>query len=406
MQETDKQISCALLLVGTELVSGQTLDTNSAYLSLLLEENGIAVTEHLKVSDDHKKIVAALKFLLQQCATVIVVGGLGPTQDDITKEAVAEVTQRSMQKNERLSASLATFSPFSKVNEKMVALPSPVDHLFISNVGTAPAFSIEFKGKEVICLPGVPMEMKILFAEDVLPHLLKNTTLKTQCVRKLFFPCTQESKVEEVLLSVINDEVSYGIYPSFGYVILLLKAPQELMFLEIENHLKAHFAAIRLSKNMGIPATVVKQLDGQGVTLAVAESCTGGLLAKEISGVPGASNVFKGGVVAYCNAAKEEVLGIDPNVLSLHGAVSEAVAKEMAECVKKKFHADIGVGITGIAGPAGGSTEKPVGTVFIAIAYEETTVYQVPAQRLESREAVQAMSANWALGELCKLISS
>lgn len=369
-----------IVTIGHEVLSGRTVDTNFAFLARALEAVSVQVVWHATVGDAAEPIGAALRAALGRADAVIMTGGLGPTPDDMTRKAVATVLGRPLQLDEptlerirERSKRLGRRLPASV--ESMALLPMGAV-AWPNRLGAAPGLLIEHHGKPVILLPGVPAELEALAEDHVVPFLRERTgrhvetfTLRTAGV--------YESVLQERIGALAAEwpGASLAYLPSYFGVDLRVTASgtdrDQVMAVagRAYDDLKRRVGAVVYGEGaQTMEQAVGEALAALGWTLAVAESCTGGLLAKRVTDVPGASKWFERGVVTYSNVSKIEMLGVSAADLEAHGAVSAPVAEQMAEGARRRSGAEVGVAITGIAGPEGGSEEKPVGTVFVAIA--------------------------------------
>lgn len=375
-----------LLTVGDEILLGQIVNSNAAWLGERLAAVGVDIRRSETVGDDEAAIALALERAYADGATVVVVtGGLGPTHDDVTKAAVARVFGREMAFDDGLLASIEaryaargrTMSPagrvMAEVPERFDVLPNPK--------GTAPGLwgerEADGRTQIVVVMPGVPYEMEAIAEGSVLPRLRERQD-GVVLSRTLLTVGKGESDLAGRLgdyAGTFVDGLTLAFLPGLGAVRLRVTArgpDTEAARAALDR------ATDGLRDTLGdlvfgegattLEAVVNDRLAARGLTLAVAESCTGGALAARIASVPGASRVLRGGIVAYCNSVKTAMLGVDPSVLDAAGAVSEAVARQMAEGARDRLGADLGVATTGIAGPTGGTPEKPVGTVWLAVA--------------------------------------
>lgn len=370
-----------VLIIGTELVDGTRSDTNAARIAAALRGLGIAVSRVTVVPDDPADVEAALREAADRAGLVITTGGLGPTSDDRTKQVAARVFGTKLVLDESVLAAVrrrfeerGLTMPELNVSQAMV----PEGARVIPNrVGTAPGFAIERGETTVFLLPGVPAEMKAMLREYVAPFLEGRGHRRLEAERILRTTGVPESeiaeRVEEVARRIARTEIAF--LPSLLGVEVRVVGRGET---PAEAHRTADRAADKLADLIGdavyardrqdIEEVVGYLLTMQRKTLAVAESCTGGGLGRRITAVPGSSDYFAGGVIAYSNDLKKRVLGVRAGTLRTHGAVSEGTAIEMADGVVKRCRSDIGLSITGVAGPGGGTDEKPVGLVWIGLA--------------------------------------
>lgn len=374
-----------LVTVGTELVLGLTVDTNAAELGRALAAAGAEVVRHVSVPDRADAIRAAVAEGLERTGFVIVTGGLGPTRDDITKREVAALLDRRLTLDATVLSSLE--ARFRRLGRAMPALNRtqaevPEGATVLPNPrGTAPGLWVEDRGRVVVMLPGVPAEMRGLLMDEVLPRLrgreTSPTVVRSRSVRTTGVP---ESALAERLTGMEERvaPLTLAYLPSVAGVDLRLTA-WAMRAEEAEARLNEAAGALRSAAgpdwygddDADLAAVVLDRLRGQRARLAVAESCTGGLLADRLTAVPGASDVFAGGVVAYDNRIKTALLDVPAEILATDGAVSDAAVRAMAAGARRRLAAGAAMAVTGIAGPSGGSAEKPVGTVWLAASCGE-----------------------------------
>ncbi len=404
-----------IVAIGTELVSGQSLDTNSQWLSQALGSLGIPVHFHTALGDDLAENVEALRIAIGRADLVITSGGLGPTQDDLTREALAAVAGVPLVEDaDSLAAIAAMFArrnrPMAERN-RVQALRPEASEALPNSCGTAPGIWMNVGKANVACLPGVPVEMRRMFEEQVAPRLRGHGAGDRVIVhRKINLFGRGESDIEAKAL----DLTARGRTPEVGITVseatISFRIVGEGATTDDARALIEPTAAA-IYERFGpmivgegpedVVDALARELGRTGTTLAVAESCTGGMIAQQITAIAGVSSFFLGGVVSYANAAKVELLGVPAGLIEAHGAVSAEVAEAMARGVRERFHADIGLSVTGIAGPSGGSPEKPVGLVYLGLATRES----VESRRLDigadqPREVIRARAAknamNWA----------
>ncbi len=375
-----------IISVGTELLLGQIIDTNAAYLSRELAGLGIGLYRRSTVGDNPQRLRQAIEEALDRSELVITSGGLGPTDDDLTKEMVAQVLGLPLVLHQPSLDSIRNY--FARMGRKMTennykqALIPKGGKVLPNPKGTAPGIAVNAKEKLVVCLPGPPRELKPMFCNYVLP-LLQEESKGIILSRVLRICGLGESMVAEELSDLLARQTNPTIAPlaSEGEVKLRLttrtNSVEEAVRLldEMEAKVRDRLGiAIFGVDQETLEHVVVRLLTQRQETLAVAESCTGGLLASRITDVPGASEVLDRGLVTYSNRAKEELLGIPAEVISQKGPVSPEVAHLMARGVKEKSGTDWGIGITGIAGPGGGTKGKPVGLVYLALEGPEVSI--------------------------------
>ena len=407
-----------VVTIGTELLLGQILDTNAAELGRGLAAAGVEVVRRSSVADRPEAIRAAVADALERTGFVITTGGLGPTRDDMTKREVAGLFGKALQLDPAVLHSLEERfrrlgRPMPAVNRTQAEVPEGATVLPNAR-GTAPGLWVEdSRGRVVVMLPGVPSEMRGLLAEQVLPRLAALTPGAVVRSRSVRTTGIAESALAE-RVGAIEEEIApltLAYLPSTDGVELRVTA-WGLRANEAERLLEA--AAAQLRRRAGehaygddgadLAAVVLDQLRARKARLVVAESCTGGVLSARITAIPGASTVFIGGVVAYDNIVKSGMLDVAPELLDQYGAVSEQVVSAMAEGVQRQFAVDAALAITGIAGPTGGTAEKPVGTVWLAARYgaEARALKRMfPGDRNE----IRARSAQAALDLLRRLLA-
>lgn len=378
-----------LLTIGDELLIGQTVDTNTAWLGEQLSLLGIAITRAVTVGDEISVIGQELDRAYRDADLVVTTGGLGPTHDDLTREAVAAFFDKELRTNEALLDRLRTYyerrgRTMPEAARRIALVPEDFE-LLENPVGTAPGLWYETgtgtETRMVAVLPGIPQEMKRVAEEALLPRLRARSDRQIVVHRTLLTTGIGESALQEKvgdLSAYLDGTLRLAYLPSTSGVRLRLTAYGEgragaaARIDRLEAVLRERVGRyIFGTGDDALEAILGDRLRERGLTVAVAESCTGGLLAHRLTNVSGSSDYFLGGVVAYANAVKTAHLGVDPDVLAQHGAVSEPVARQMARGVRKRLDADIGISTTGIAGPSGGTPEKPVGTIWIGYADAE-----------------------------------
>lgn len=408
--------SVELIAVGTELLLGQLVDTNTPYIAGQLAANGIDVRAMHAVGDNRERIVFAISGALTRADGVITTGGLGPTIDDLTKEAVCDALGVGVELYEPALRQMESF--FARIgremrpnNRKQAELPAgsrPLDNPH----GTAPGFvAFDANGKFVACMPGVPSEMKPMLAERLLPFLRErfavNSAIYTRVIHTINLGESEiDHRIADLFAAGENPKIAVLAHAYRADVKIMAKAESaqtaEAMIAplqrEIETRLDGHVFGTDAAT---IESAIHAALQARGETLAVAESCTGGRIAAALTTVPGASKSFIGGIVAYDNAVKIESLGVEPELIERAGAVSEEVALAMARGARVRLGADVALSTTGVAGPDGGTAEKPVGLVWFAI----DDVAGARAWRVNfrgDRAAVQSRATTAGLGMIWK----
>lgn len=403
-----------LISVGNELTLGQTVDTNNAWLSLRLAEVGVRVLMHVTVADEMAPLERAIRRGCESADVVILTGGLGPTADDLTRHALASVTGSNLELSEHFLSQIREFfarrghamPPANAVQAMFPAGSDPIEN----TCGTAPGIRVRYGRAIIFALPGVPHEMRVMYDRDVLPWLLPRTGGGVILARTIQTFGAGESDVGERLRDLMerSRNPTVGTTACQGVIGVRIHA-QASNRIEAEALLGQTAAEIKSRLGLLVYgededtlwSVVVQNLISRGQTLSTAESCTGGLIAKRITDVPGSSACFLEGVITYSNAAKTRLLGVPPDLIATHGAVSAPVARAMAVNARERSGSDFSLSVTGIAGPSGGTPEKPVGLVFIGLASDKHCV--VKELRLGSilgREAVRDRACKAALDML------
>lgn len=399
-----------IITIGDELCSGSVQDTNATFISSHLHTIAIEVAKVTTVGDDTEKIVEALRSVQQKVSFVIVTGGLGPTVDDITTQAAADALRRKLLFNKHaLKTMEERFQQFGRTmsphNIKQAYLPSGAT-IVPNPIGTACGFSLAKSNTLFIFLPGVPREMERMFEESVIPLIKKEqpeTSIIRSSVLKIFGKT--ESYCDQRLSDLIKSEkeITFAFLPHYPEISLkLTMRGQDKKYIEkkikaVERKVTKILGDIIFGKNEETLEEVVGNLlRSQGATIAVAESCTGGLISHRLTNVPGSSDYLERSIIAYSNKAKKDLLKVPATTLNRFGAVSKETAESMAKGVRKLSKTTFGLAVTGIAGPTGGTPEKPVGTVFISIAHGR----QVTTQKCRfygDREQIKFMTSQYAL---------
>ena len=402
-------MNAEIIAIGSELLTPHRNDTNSLFLTDQLNRLGVDVLYKTIVGDHRARLTATLSLALSRSEVVLTIGGLGPTEDDLTRECAAAVLGRPMHSDASIGELIAArFRArglrMAEINlrqalviEGGVVLPNPT--------GTAPGQWVEDRGRILVLLPGPPRELKPMFEKWVLPRLREKVPPAAICSRVLRLTGLTESATEEIAAPIYTryENPVTTILAAPGEILLHLKSFGKNMeeaqagVDELSPQLEAALAEYIFSTDgSSLEEVISRNLQAHRATLAVAESCTGGLLAQRITGVPGSSEHFWGGVVCYSNSMKQDWLDVSSEALAAHGAVSANVARSLAEGIRRRANSTLGVGITGIAGPSGGTTDKPVGLVYLALASPEGT--EVREQRLMGgREIVRFQASQAAL---------
>ena len=375
----------ASLTVGTEILFGQIVNTNAAFLSRELNNLGYDVMYHYSVGDNPGRLAELIEFAFRDCDMIITTGGLGPTQDDLTKEVIAQAMgDRLVVSPEALSALKDRYErsgrPMTENNLKQANMPESAQ-ILPNDQGTAPGFWLEKKGKIIVSMPGPPREMTNMFEKEVKPRLIsrQDSVIYYKILRTFGLG---ESKMETVLLPLIDGQTDPTIatYAKEGECSLRIaskrptkeeaEAAVEDMTARVMDIIGEY---VYSTDNEELADVVANMLLDKNITISCAESCTGGLFAGTLINTDGISKVFDRGIVTYSNEAKIKELGVKAETLDTFGAVSPETAAEMAEGIRAKTGTDMAVSVTGIAGPGGGSADKPVGLVYIGIAYDGKT---------------------------------
>jgi len=373
--------TASIIAVGTELLFGQVVNTNAAFISERLQLLGVSVLYHFTVGDNPGRLKKTLSRAAEESEIVITTGGLGPTQDDLTKELIAELADRKLVRDEeayrRLDEIMKSFGRinYTENNLKQTLLPEGAE-VFYNEVGTAPGFALESGNNVFIALPGPPREMKEMMRLSVIPYLAKKSDAVIYS-KMLRFYGIGESGLETMLLPIIDGQTdpTVATYAKEGECAIRISSMRRTEEEAEEAVEKVCRSARELAgeyiyneEDKDYPEVIVELLKEKGLTLAAAESCTGGLFSGAITSIPGSSAVLDRTFVVYSNKAKIESLGVSSETIDMFGSVSEPCVREMAIGALARSGADIAVAVTGISGPGGGSEEKPVGTVFFAIA--------------------------------------
>lgn len=398
-----KSLRIELITIGDELLLGFTVDTNAAYISRVLAGRGIEVARRTTVGDDADQITDAVGRALERTGAVITTGGLGPTGDDVTKPAIARVFNREMRLDPAIAAELeqrwrARFptSGYPATNRAQAEIPAGAK-ILENRHGSAPGIWLEDdRGRWVAMLPGVPREMRGMLADALLPAIeartpnsagipivsrtLRTTGIAESAIADLLgtdFFGAPDSELGRLPIAYLPGVAGVDVRVT---VKGLPKVTAEQLVREAMTKLRGVLGKHAYGEDdTDLAAVVLHKCRTRGLTLAVAESCTGGMLGERITNVAGSSDVFIGGVIAYHNDVKRELLGVRQGDLDISGAVSEKVALQMAAGVRDRFGSDIGVAITGVAGPGGGSAEKPVGLVWIGVDGSERVARRIHA---------------------------
>jgi nicotinamide-nucleotide amidase len=377
-------MTAEIICIGDELLIGQTINTNAAWLGESLNKAGIRVTQVHTIADDQVAIEATVNLTMQRSQIVVMTGGLGPTKDDITKHTLCGIFQSKLEINPDALDRIEKFMqlrnlPMLETNRQQAALPHNC-RIIHNYKGTACGMWFEKEGHILISMPGVPYEMHAMMSEEVIPSLQREFTIPQIVHRTILTIGVGESFLAETIkeweTSLAASEIKLAYLPSPGSVKLRMSHYGKVMADQAremihskEQELHSLLGDIIYGyENDSMAEVVGGLLQARGFTLSLAESCTGGHISHLITCVPGSSAYFKGGMVTYTNEVKTDILGVSPATIEHYNVVSTQVAIEMAQCVRNKFNTTFGLGITGLAGPDGGTPELPIGTVCIAIS--------------------------------------
>lgn len=412
-----------LVAIGDEVLYGYTLNGNASFMAQQLLEHGFLVTKHTVVADNAEDVEQVLTEALQRGACVIVTGGLGPTCDDLTRAIVAQIFAVRLSEPENLREKLiglygADFvSAKREVFENQLLQPEGA-HLFENRLGSASGFAIQdskrFPGGHLICLPGVPQEMRAMFTDSVIDYIKKcgidsSAPGMALCIEPLHFHTVKEPEVDQVLRMIQQKipEVSFGIYPGYSTVSVHIKTKQKDFSdaLRAKKLLLEHFHAYQFTSASGKLTQAVHDLMiEKNITLCCAESCTGGALCASFVQYPDASKYVQATIVAYSNEMKETLLGVERATIEAFGAVSCEVTNAMAKGVRARCGSDCAVAVSGIFGPSGGSISKPVGTVCATIVYKEIAVHSWTMHFKGNRAAILERTVQAIHAELYSLV--
>lgn len=398
--------NAAVLIIGSEVLDGRIVDTNSNFLFKEFKKLGIRAKSTITVDDNLEEIKSALSQLLLENDLIITSGGLGPTTDDLTREALAEYFKVKLLRDETTLGKLKEIyrqrqRPFPPSNQKQALYPEN-SSIINNNFGTAPAILIEQGRKTIIALPGVSRELQGIFTEQLKDYLQKKYTSGLTAEYQFKFIGLPESAInDEIIKLQLPEEIRIIYQASFPDIKLIIRSDQQELLDKYRQLILNHFNPenIFTENNQSLSEIIHNLLTKRKLKIAAAESCSAGLFTSTLAENPGSSVYLLGGIVSYDNRIKSDFLDISAEMLSQHGAVSAECAGAMAQSVRDKFKADIGVSITGIAGPDGGSPDKPVGTVFLGISDQcATKTYQIffPS----SRERVRTYAVQWLLNLL------
>lgn len=377
-----------IINIGDEILIGETTNTNASWMAFSLDQCGVEVKKVIVIGDDHQAIISSLEEGLNEAELVLITGGLGPTHDDITKHTLCEYFNDKLIFDENVHSDIETLlgkhgKKINELNRTQAYVPAGCKVLS-NKLGTAPGMMFDNNGRIVISMPGVPHEMKSMMSDSVLPIIKQRKDAGFSLHRHIHTFGLAEANMAEILMPVLkelNGGVKLAFLPSPGHVKLRLTAKgNDLQHLEkllkneerkILEYIGEYIYGYEKDKLEEVIAGLLIKVNKSLVT---AESCTGGMLASKLTSVSGSSTYFLGSIVAYSNKMKEDVLGVSNELLEKYGAVSKEVVSAMAEGARQKLNSDYSLATSGIAGPDGGTKEKPVGTIWIAMSSSEGTV--------------------------------
>lgn len=407
----------SIITVGDELLIGQVVDTNSAWIGRQLSDIGVSLEKRFAIGDDHDDIIQTLHMATHESDIVIMTGGLGPTKDDITKKAIADflgvnlyfdndVWERIVRIFDKLER------PVSESHKDQSYMPEGVK-LMKNSMGTAPGMLFNYHGKYILSLPGVPYEMKAIMSEEVLPWLRSLTSINI--VHKTIMTSgTGETVIENAIENIVKNfpkHLKIAYLPSLGMVRVRLSikgnVSRDILYEELTRY--ALPIEEKLSDfifgydDISLEEEIQKLCISKNIELAIAESCTGGALSARIVQIPGSSAYFQGSIIAYSNEMKTNLLDVPPEMIHNFGAVSEEIVMAMVEGILQKMNVDVAVAISGIAGPDGGTPDKPVGTIWLCVGnlfHKKTFLLKAGKNREKNIE----IATNYALNLLRKFI--
>lgn len=407
-----------IITIGDEILIGQIVDTNSAWMAKQLNDAGIRVKQISSVSDSREHILTALAEAAKRANIILITGGLGPTKDDITKKTIAEYFSVGMVENadalDNVTRIFAKYNrPLLDINRLQAQVPSNCE-VIVNKNGTAPGMWFNEGGKIYVSMPGVPFEMMYMMEEEVIPKI-KSLFKLPAIVHKTILTVGEGESFLAKRIEDIEDSlpahIKLAYLPKLGQVRLRLSAygDNEAILIDEVNNYTAQLiermgSIVAAGEDVALEKAILDMMEKHRVTLSVAESCTGGYLSHLFTQHAGSSKVFLGGAVSYSNSLKKNILGVKDDTLSQFGAVSEQTATEMVQGALTNFKSDYAIAITGIAGPDGGTEDKPVGTVWIAVASAQKTEvkkFTFGNKRLQNIER----SATSALGMLNTLLN-
>lgn len=402
----------AIITIGDEILIGQIVDTNSAWIANKMTNTGFEIEEMASIGDDAAQIKNTIDDLFTRADVILTTGGLGPTKDDITKKTLCDYFGTELVFNEEVLKNIENLFPDRKVNELTYNQAYvPEDCTVIQNkVGTAPITWFEKNGKVLVSMPGVPYEMRYNMENEIIPRLLKKYDIEAYLSKNFIVYGYTESGLALHIADFENnlpEDFGLAYLPSLGMMKLRLfvkgKERQPELDKQVKKLEELLGESILAEKDTTIEQILGERLFEKGLTVGTAESCTGGNIAHLITMIPGSSDYFKGSVVSYSNQAKMNILNVYREDLEKHGAVSESVVTGMVKGAQKVLNVDCAIAVSGIAGPGGGTEEKPIGTVWIATAYKSKVITQKYVMG-KFREANIIRASNVAMLQLLKML--
>jgi nicotinamide-nucleotide amidase len=409
--ESSRARSAAIVASGDELVRGDTLDTNSSHVARRLLDRGWSTERTVLIGDDEDGLTELIEDLVGDHALVIVTGGLGPTLDDVTRHAIARAAERRLVTLPKVLEEMRAYfecrgRPFARANERQALFPEGSE-ILPNPIGTAPGFAIEIRRALVFALPGPPRELEMMLENEVLPRLERAAPSRESIAHASFYLFGLS---ESVFADECGEWMSrranplIGVTAKNGVLSARMRASggsehEARALLDARSvEFQGRFERWIFSRTEPeVAFELGRELIARNVTVAVAESCTGGLVAEKLTRVPGISAVFSAGFVTYSNESKSEMLGVDPAIVRVHGAVSRETAQAMARGAAERAGARLAVSVTGIAGPSGGSSEKPVGLVWFGLARDGVVSSEERRFAVRGRDLIRQFAANTAL---------
>jgi nicotinamide-nucleotide amidase len=398
-----------IITIGDEILIGQIVDTNSAWMATELNKIGVKVKQITSISDEAQHIVSALDEAQKRADIILITGGLGPTKDDITKYTLAKYFNMPLRLDEATLAHVKQFfeklnRPMIESNVKQAEVPDGCTVIMNKN-GTAPCMWFEHHDKIIVSMPGVPFEMKYLMEDEIIPRIQERFKMPFIVHQSILTAGLGESFLAEQIADleeVLPTHIKLAYLPKLGQVRLRLSASgndEAQLLADVALHTQKIVERVEkyvvLTEDIPFEKAILNLMGKHGLTLSLAESCTGGYISHLFTQHAGSSAVFQGGAITYSNALKQSLLGVKESTLIAFGAVSEQTVKEMALGAVANFKTDYAIAVTGVAGPDGGTLEKPVGTVWVAVASKQEAkakIYKFASQRLQNIER-SAMAA-------------